>query len=51
MENLGETFIKGKVVNLDTTDVVELENYLKDIQDNKFDYRKKLNSFIEKIYS
>ena len=51
MENLGETFIKGRIVNLDTTDISELESYLKEIRENKFDYRKKLDVFLEKIYS
>lgn len=51
MESLGETFIKGRIVNLDTTDIVELEKYLAEIRANKFDYRKKLDVFLEKIYS
>lgn len=51
MEKLGEIFIQGKVVNLDNTDVNDLENYLQSIQSEKEKIKEKLDSILEEIYN
>lgn len=51
MENLGEIFINGKTVNLDSTDVKDLEEYLRKVQDYKKHQKEKLNNYLGKIYS
>ena len=51
MENLGEIFINGKTVNLDSADAKDLEGYLKKIQDYKKRQKEKLNNYLGKIYS
>lgn len=51
MEKLGEIFIQGKVVNLDNTDVNDLENYLQSIQSEKEEIKERLDSILEEIYN
>ena len=51
MVKLGETFIDGKIVNLDKAEISDLVNYLQTIQNNKKIQREKLDNFLEEIYS
>lgn len=51
MENLGEAFIEGKKLNLDTTDVKELEMLLKSVQKRKSGLKDQLDDILEEIYN
>lgn len=51
MENLGEAFIEGKKLNLDTTDVKELEMLLKSVQSRKSSLKDQLDDILEEIYN
>lgn len=51
MENLGEAFIEGKNINLDTTDIKELETMLKNVQNKKRNLKEQLDNILEEIYN
>ena len=51
MENLGEISINGKSINLDTTDVKDLENLLTTVQNQKRTLKDDLDSILEEIYN
>ena len=51
MENLGEAVINGKRINLDTTDVKELEILLKNAQNKKEKLKQQLDKILEEIYN
>ena len=51
MENLGEAFIEGKKLNLDTTDVKELEVLLKNVRSKKNKLKEQLDDILEEIYN
>lgn len=50
MEKLGEIFIQGKMINLDTSSVEELERYLQSAQKEKEKFKNKLDDILEEIY-
>ncbi len=51
MENLGEISINGKSINLDTTDVKDLENLLTTVQNQKRTLKDDLDTILEEIYN
>ena len=51
MEKLGEILIQGRRINLDTTDVNDLEVYLKNIQKEKNKKKAELDELLEEIYN
>ena len=51
MENLGELFIDGRIVNLNSASKEDIESYLSKVRENKKLYKEKLNNFLEEIYS
>lgn len=51
MENLGQAFIDGKIINLDTTSIEDLESYLQKVQNEKSALKDKLDDILEKIYN
>ena len=51
MENLGETFVDGRIINLDSTSKEDLQSYLSKVRESKKLYKEKLNNFLEEIYS
>lgn len=51
MENLGEIFVQGKIVNLDTTSVQDLEKHLQKVQNEKCKIKENLDSILEEIYN
>lgn len=51
MEKLGETFIQGKIVNLDTASIEDLEMYLQSVQNEKNKLKDKLDNILEEIYN
>lgn len=51
MEKLGEIFIQGKRINLDTTDVNTLDMYLQGVQKEKNEKKLKLDELLEEIYN
>ena len=51
MENLGEKSINGKSINLDTTDVTDLENLLTTVQNQKRTLKDDLDTILEEIYN
>lgn len=51
MENLGEISINGKCINLDTTDVKDLENLLTTVQNQKRTLKDDLDTILEEIYN
>ena len=51
MENLGDTIINGKKVNLEETNLEELNNYLTKVRKVKEMQKEKINNFLDEIYS
>ena len=51
MENLGEISINGKSINLDTTDVKDLENLLTTVQNQKRTLKDDLDTILVEIYN
>lgn len=51
MENLGEISINGKSINLDITDVKDLENLLTTVQNQKRTLKDDLDTILEEIYN
>lgn len=50
MKNLGELLINGRSINLDTTNIEELEKILKDVQEKKCKLKDDLDNILEEIY-
>ena len=51
MKNLGEIFIGGRNVNLDSTSIEELEKYLNEAQNKKEQLKSQLDCILEEIYN
>lgn len=51
MEKIGEAFIEGRVVNLDSTNVKDLETFLGSVRKQKEDLKDKLDGYLEEIYN
>lgn len=45
----GDTFVNGKVINLDTATTQELEKYIKDIKGKEKEAEITLNKIVEEI--
>lgn len=50
-KSLGEIFVEGRIINLDSAKVEELEGYLKDVQKSKEEHKSRLNNLLEQIYN
>ena len=51
MERIGESFIEGRVINLDTANVKDLEIYLESVQKEKNNLKDKLDTLLVEIYN
>jgi len=51
MKCLGELFIDGRAINLDSTEIDVLEKNLQAIQNEKKETKFKLDSILEEIYN
>lgn len=51
MEVLGDTFVEGKIVSLEKTDIKELNSYLENVRAKKIAKKEKLNEFLGQIYN
>lgn len=51
MEVLGDTFIDGKIVSLEKTDIKELNEYLEKVRAKKEAQKEHLNQFLDQIYN
>ena len=51
MERIGEAFIECRVVNLDSTNVKDLEIFLESVQKGKESLKDKLDTYLEEIYN
>ena len=49
--SLGEIFVEGRIINLDSTKIEDFETYLKDVQKSKKEQKDRLNSLLEQIYN
>ena len=49
--SLGEIFVEGRIINLDSTKIEDIETYLKDVQKSKKEQKDRLNSLLEQIYN
>lgn len=49
--SLGETFVDGRIVNLDTAEISDLERYLKNVEKSKEISKLKLDKLMEEIKS
>lgn len=50
-DTLGDTFINGRMINLDMASVEELERYLKEVEQNKENVMNTFNKIVEEIRS
>ena len=51
MKNLGQVFIDGRIINLDTTSVKDLESFLQKVQNDKSSLKDKLDDILEEMYN
>ena len=51
MEILSDTIINGKTINLENTDIAELNKYLAEVRNQKINQKNRLNSYLNEIYS
>jgi hypothetical protein len=51
MEVLGDTFVDGKIVSLEKTDIKELNKYLEKVRAKKAEKKEDLNNFLGQIYN
>ena len=54
MENkigLGETFVNGRIINLDTVEISDLERYISEVDKGREDAKVRLDRVLEEIKS
>lgn len=51
MKSLGEIFIEGRTINLDSTESEILEKLLKSVQNRKSEIKSQLDCILEEIYN
>lgn len=51
MENLGESFIEGRIVNLDQANVDDLKVYLESVRKSKKEKKDKMDDLLQEIYN